>query len=435
MDIIVNKKDTLLNIAATKTTDSNSFKLKKAIILDLGGWAGHRPNYLKTAIRLFEHKNRTLYIISLNKKAVENFIKTENISNAVVLTVYFNTTQKLIFKGIRILNQVIQFFKLDIRFEPQSILQLLQIKFLQRRHRLSEVLVFFTSMSDPMPVVPMWIRTFLFPKKWSGIYVTPWYNTSRIFSRNARKKRAYGDLSMRLPSCQSIFVIHPEYTRYYRRLLGKNHFFAIPEPISLEVNEQFSLAIEIKKRAANRFTITLLGGIGKKRNLLLLLDALNLLKNRNWFLVIIGKLQKSDFSQSEINLIDVFFKKHDTQCFIKLDGYITVEQDFNALINATDLMYLHYHNHPFSSNQLLKAIALRKPVIVNQGGIVEAITRQANWSAIVPYNSKVVAKNIENLQDQFTIDENAYTNFMQNLDYKNLRTIILNQLETTNLPG
>ncbi len=406
--------------------------LKKIIIADLGVWVGHRPNYYKTIVRLFSQKNRKVFIISSNPKAIKNFTAKNNILNTIILKVEFSLIEKLIFKNILLLEKLVHFFKLDTWFKPESMLQLLQLKILQRKNNLQDIPVFFPAAIDFMAIVPMFIRSFLFPKKWSGIYVTPWYNTGAIFSKSEKIKRAYGDRSMTLASCQGIFVIHSDYTRYYRRLLGKNHFFAIPEPITLDVNEHYSLASEIKKRAGKKFTITLLGGIGKKRNLLLLLDALNLVNNKNWFLVIVGKLQKSDFSESELFLIDRFFKRYSAQCFIKLDGYVTVEQDFNALINATDLMYLHYHDHPFSSNQLLKAIALRKPVIVNQGGIVEAITKQANWASIVPNDSEAIATNIEKFQNQFTIDEDAYLKFMQALDFNNLRTTILNQLETTN---
>jgi len=96
-------------------------------------------------------------------------------------------------------------------------------------------------------------------------------------------------------------------------------------------------------------------------------------------------------------------------------------------------MYLHYHNHPFSSNQLLKSIALRKPVIVNHGGMVEAIVKEAKWSAITVPDSEQIAIDIEKIQRQFMIDEAAYAQFMQALDYKNLRNIIINQLENTKL--
>ena len=92
-------------------------------------------------------------------------------------------------------------------------------------------------------------------------------------------------------------------------------------------------------------------------------------------------------------------------------------------------MYLHYHNHPFSSNQLLKSIALRKPVIVNQGGIIASIIKETKWSAMVPKDSEMIAAQIEKIQEKFTIDEEAYTTFIEALDFKNLRTIILNQLE------
>jgi len=435
MNIIVDKKNTPLTIATDKAIDLKSIKLNKIIIADLGDWVGHRPNYLKTVIRLFAHKDRSCYIISSNQEAVEKFLKLEGISNTIVLSVSFSTVEKIIFRGIGILDQIIRPFNLDKWFEPKSILQLLQIKILQRRHKISRVSVFFTSVSDLMPIVPTRIKSLLFPEKWSGIYVTPWYNTGNIFSKTARRKRAYGNQSMRLSSCQGIFVIHPSYTTYYRRLLGKNHFYAIPEPISLEINKKFSLAEKIIKKAAGRFTITLLGGIGTKRNVLLLLDALNLLNNKNWFLVIIGKLQENGFSQGELIRMRTFFQEHSDQCFIKLDEYVTIERDFNAIIDATHLMYLHYHNHPFSSNQLLKAIALRKPVIVNKGGIVETIAKDTNWSAVVPYDSEKVAASIENIQQHFTIDENAYANFMQNLDYKNLRNTILKQLETINSPA
>lgn len=408
---------------------------KKIIVVDLGYWAGHRPNYFKTIIRLFSEEKKNIFIITSNRKAVEEFIHKENILNATILKLDYSLIEKIIFKSILILDQLVTFFKLTNWFKPESALQLLQIKALQKKNNLLDVPVFSTALIDLMAAVPMSIRPFLFPKKWSGIYVTPWYNTKAIFTKKDRWRRAYSDRSMTLPSCQGVFVIHPDYTRYYRRLLGKDHFFAIPEPISLEVNENFSLVKTIKEKSDNRFTITLLGGIGKKRNLLLLLDALTLLKNKDWFLVIIGRLQKADFSKRQLALIDYFFERYEDQCFIKLDGYITVEKDFNALIKASDLMYLHYHHHPFSSNQLLKAVALRKPVIVQRGGIVETITKQANWSAIVPYDSEAVALNIEKIQDQFTIDEVAYKNFMERLAYKNLRNTIINQLETINQPA
>lgn len=412
-----------------KKSSRNIAATTPVIVADLGGWAGHRANYLKIITRLFSEQNVEVFVVTINEEEMQTFLTDEALQNVSILKNKINNKGKIFLKLTEQLNVFVKLLKSDKWFQPESTRQLLQIKYLQEKHQLKNALVFFTSVSDVMPLIPMALRTWLFPSQWAGIFVTTWYNTGNVFSKTARIHRAYGNRSMALDSCKGIFVIHDLYTTYYRRLLHKDHFVAIPEPISLTVNRDFELAKTIKQKSNGRYIITLLGGIGKKRNFLLLLDALKQLNHSSFFLVLVGKLQKADFSTKEQNHIDDFYHEYQDQCFWKLDGYVTVEPDFNALIDISDCMYLHYHNHPFSSNQLLKAIALRKPVVVNEGGIVEAIVTKANWSKIATADSLSIKIALEALMEKFEIDEVAYQQFLNDLDYKNLSSRIWNQLK------
>jgi len=411
------------NVSVRNSPHTNT--ARPILLVDTGAWEGHRPNYYKTVLQIFCEQNIPVYALTSNTVAVTAFKETNHYTNCTVLDNSLAIWQKMVLKCLQSIetNQSKKAY-----FQLASIKPLMIVRFVQQKYRLEEALVFFSSLSDVLPKIPISLRSYFFPKQWTGIYVTPWYDTGNIFLQQDKKLRAYGDLSMGLDSCKQVFVIHPLYKKFFNRFVQKSCFQAIPEPINLKVNSNFEKAKELQKKAKGRFILTCLGSIGKKRNLITILEALKQLGFDRYFLAIIGKLQQSDYTAEEWNWIQIFLRQNKNHLFLSLDGFVTVEENFNALIAASDLIDTHYQNHPFSSNQLLKAIALGKPALVNQGGLMETIMKENEWSVIVENDAKKMAEAIESIKNNFTVSKDKHQAFLQELSYTTLQSRMLTTL-------
>lgn len=398
---------------------------RKILLIDLSMWKGHHALYFKAILKIFTRNGYFVYAASADNEALSEFIRLHNISNCEVVSVASTWWEKVIFRALKYLDAVLKIFLPQEKYACNTLSSLIRTRSIIRRTGERHLPVFFTSLDSTIPFLPAWIGRQFFPRQWSGIYVNPPYGAESFWGRDKQRQRVREDRVLTMEACKSFFVIHPVYEKYYRRLLKTDKCIAIPEPIDLTINEASPTARRILRQAKGRQVITMLGFIGRKKNILLFLDVASRLDKEKFFFAVVGKFVPQEYSSEEKRKMHTLLEELGENIFLELDRYIDAEEEFNALINASDWLYIHYLNHVYSSNQLLKAIALRKFAIVNKGFLMERIVRENAWQLIVDQDTDHIAAAIEQGRAQFRIDEVKYQRYMQYISEANLERLIL----------
>ncbi len=210
-----------------------------------------------------------------------------------------------------------------------------------------------------------------------------------------------------------MLLLDPDHEKYFNKRFSKVLSIYLPEIIEASKQEGCTLSKNILDSASKRKIISIVGSLLPKRNLLLFLKiALKLDKNRFFFLII-GSMPEHLYTKEELYRIKIYRSQLDSNSYIRTDYYIPKESEFNTFLNISDLIYLQYKDHAYSSNILAKAIGMRKPVIVSPGYLMEKTVKRYNWQAVVPEEPQQIAETIESLTSTFDIDEESYSRFLK----------------------
>ncbi len=95
----------------------------------------------------------------------------------------------------------------------------------------------------------------------------------------------------------------------------------------------------------------------------------------------VGEMSRSKFSEEELLALDTA-KATARNCYFR-DGYIVDDGDYNAYVYACDILFAAYRDFPHSSNTLTKAAVLERPLIVSDGHIMAARTREYRLGEVI----------------------------------------------------
>lgn len=216
-------------------------------------------------------------------------------------------------------------------------------------------LVYFTCLDDMLPTLaPMALFNRLLPYAWSGLLVQsalppykPGMPDVRPFLRSSR--------------CQGIGVLN-EYSIDALKTFQPD-IRRLPDFADLsEPNNAYPLLHTLQQQAQGRKIISLLGSIGTRKGISLLLSTIPLLPQEEYFFLIAGKSWLTDTQTQELKA----FERSRTNCLFSLE-HIPDEACFNALVAASDALFAAYRHFAGSSNLLTKAAAYGKPIIVSEG--------------------------------------------------------------------
>lgn len=178
------------------------------------------------------------------------------------------------------------------------------------------------------------------------------------------------------PSCKSILVLDDSFQKPYAKTVVQNlPFTVVWDLINAKTsNEMFPLKEKIIQKANGRKIIFVGGCIGGKKYLREYIDCAKLAENENkYFFVIIGQILAHTFSEEDQAVIKGAREKTPENMYI-YDKFVDSEEEFNALINISNVIYVAHKDFPFSSNILIKAAYYNKPSIgLNEGFIGRSI--------------------------------------------------------------
>ena len=216
-------------------------------------------------------------------------------------------------------------------------------------------LVYFPCLDDILPTLaPLSLFDRLLPYTWSGLLVQsalPPYKTGMPDVRPFLRSR----------HCQGIGVLN-EYSMDALKPF-QPHIDRLPDFADLsEPKESYPLLCALKEQAKGRKIISLLGSIDTRKGISLLLSAIPFLPEEEYFFFIAGKSWLTETQTQELRA----FEASRSNCLFSLER-IPDEACFNALVNASDVIFAAYRNFTGSSNLLTKAAAFGKPILVSQG--------------------------------------------------------------------
>lgn len=402
---------------------------KKILITDLSFWGGHHETYFMEILSILR-KNYIVYACCVENEKLRTNIQENNLEGCHVIDLNLTLLDKLILRLLKGIDNGLNIIP-KLNDNPMKFTSLFHLIATQRL--LSDIgeniPVFFANTDSAMPSVPPAISRFFMPSQWVGLHVLPSYHSQIAFGRKKSRVRFYAEKNFSLNSCRGILVLHPIYQRFFEKRMKDINCLYLPEIIGIDSRKKDSINLEfiekIQNRSAGKTIISILGNLTRKKNVILLLKSFLHLNWDQYFLFILGCLKKEQYTEQELNFIEKYQAKfQDKNAYIKTNYFIRNETEFDKIIQLSDIVFLHYQDHPYSSHILTRSMAQRKPVIVNKGFLMEKIVNHYNWPVATNSNPREIAKAIESINYSNQISENQYRSFIEDHSSKEIKSKI-----------
>jgi glycosyltransferase involved in cell wall biosynthesis len=405
----------------------------KILAIDIATWEGHHAIYFKKVVSTLVRKGYYVYAACENNLELRKWLTESNINNCTVLDAGLSFSEKVFLKSMMFIDRLISISSKTSLYKFSSIVSVLFARNLL--HNIgADIPVFFVDSDTSLPESPLWFTKLLLPSQWMTLAVQPSYRSAISWGKLRSRQRFSAEKAFALPSCKAVLVLHPVYKEFYERCFQTEKFFFLPEIIDVTLSENYDVPAKIEHLAAGRKIISITGALRPKRNLKLLLQAAQYLDPDRFFIAAIGQLPPELYSPSELEEIQVLSSQISRNSYLRFDYYISKDGEFDRLLSISDIVYLQYKNHSFSSNILTKAIYLKKPVIIADNFIMKEVLKRYQWLAVADENPLQVAQTIERLANDFKIDEYKHQEFLAEFSEENFQLAIFKVTDLLNFP-
>lgn len=245
------------------------------------------------------------------------------------------------------------------------------VRFIARQVRATGVrpdLVFHTWLDNCMtPGLTATLTDLLFPYQWSGLYFHPWYLREKLPYAALRRGPLSNHAALRSARCPAVAVLDEGIAPALQDQLRGKPVVVFPDIADASPPDPAYLpAQEIRRRAAGRTVVGLLGALSRRKGVLSLVEVARHAPRADWFFVFAGELLADSFSPAEQATIAAFVAQAPENCLFHFER-IPDEPQFNALVSACDILFAAYLNFLSSSNLLTKAALFEKPIVVSAG--------------------------------------------------------------------
>ena len=403
--------------------------MDKILVTDLCFWGGHHETYFMEILSILNEKY-TVYACCVENDKLQQNINQNNLERCQVIALNLTILDKIFIKLLRILDQTLAPIT-KLTSNPIQFASLFNLIATQRLISKTgeDIPVFFANTDSAMPAVPLIISRIFMPSRWIGLHILPSYKSQVTYGREKSRVRFYAEKNFSLKSCRGILVLHPTYQRFFQKRIKNINCFYLPEIVEIEKNKADSintkLIEKIKSESQGKKVISILGNLTRKKNIILLIKSFLHLDISQYFLLILGTLREEQYFQEELRIIQDYQERlRNKNTYIDTDYFIENETEFKEFIKLSDIMFLHYHNHPYSSHILTRSMALRKPVIVNKGFIMEKIVNQYNWPIATSNNPQEISNSINMVNHSIKISDHQYHSFLEDHSSKKIRNKI-----------
>ncbi|HEY9658722.1 MAG TPA: hypothetical protein V6C65_09745 [Allocoleopsis sp.] len=228
-------------------------------------------------------------------------------------------------------------------------------------------LIFFNWLDDYFSAyLPAPLLDQLFPYPWAGLCFQPRLSFGSSHTKNTNKQ-GWVDFHAALNArhCRGVGVLDEGMAMALQQQ-SCSPVVTFPDITDAsEPDRSFSVRQQLQQQAQGRTIIGLLGSLNRRKGLLTLLEIARRSQHQPWYFAFIGKLSSYGLSAAEVEHIQTLAQQPPENCFFHLQ-LIPDEPQFNALVEACDILFAAYENFPYSSNLLTKAAVFQKPVIVSE---------------------------------------------------------------------
>ena len=285
-------------------------------------------------------------------------------------------------------------------------------------------LVVFMWLDDYISkLFPGFVLDVFFRNRWGGIYFHP----TRIKFDEKNRKLNRG-LLHKVPvfySSKLTFVglFDGMMVESLQQKHGRNLFYWLPD-----VAEKFTpdltseLVRDIQKVAGARKIVSLLGSLGRRKNVLSFFDAAERYSGDDVLFLCLGQLHKADFSEAELERIYSIADKLGDKLYFH-DGHVVSDEIFDTLFYLSEIIVAVYDRFPSSSNLITKAAMHGKPVIVSREYLMgEVVARYDLGTCVESGNSSELLSAIERLLCAGPLGSGRFSAYLEEYSTKNLRS-------------
>lgn len=216
---------------------------------------------------------------------------------------------------------------------------------------------------------PISIQKKLFPYKWAGLYIHPRY--MRMYASNElyNKKSNLRDIDYFFTSkrCLGVGIFDNGIVPHLSSRIGKPATL-MPDISDISTNNKnYPVVDDIKKAAKGR---TIIGSIGMSyySGVIDLIKLVNTSAKEKYFFVFVGQFDEGCYAyipNEEDRILLRNFRNTTGDNFIWKEDYLENEQEYNAVFNTLDIIFMMYPEHYTSSNRLTKAAFFKKLVLAS----------------------------------------------------------------------
>jgi glycosyltransferase involved in cell wall biosynthesis len=170
----------------------------------------------------------------------------------------------------------------------------------------------------------------------------------------------------------------------YRQILSQKYFTYLPDITNVDLpDHSFPLAETVLQRAGGRRIVFLGGSIGGQKNIENWCRLIAMADPRRWFFIQIGEIHTNTLSAQDVSAYQQL-AAHLPDNVLLHEAYLPDEREFNALTDRSDVIFAVYRNFRISSNMLVKAAYLEKPILVSDKHLLGERVRRYGIGLGVP---------------------------------------------------
>jgi len=220
---------------------------------------------------------------------------------------------------------------------------------------------------------------YIFPYRWSGLYMKPQNIILKPSYSLIRKHFLNPNHILQSKYCSAMGIFMEPCASMLSEQI-KKPVFIFPDMVDKsEPNINSNIIKEILKEANGRKIVSLIGSLDKRKGILNLIQVAKIVPVDKLFFVFAGECSKSSFTDDEVMTIQNFKLPN---VYVHLQR-IPDECIFNGIISISDLVYAAYIDFKFSSNLIGKAALFRKPIIVTDNTYMSYIVKKYNLGRCV----------------------------------------------------
>jgi len=263
------------------------------------------------------------------------------------------------------------------------------------------------------------LSDWLMPCPWSAFT----YDSSSVRGKAVDLKRQFNFLNTK--QCKAFGVTDEKMVEPMQKAFPKVCIEFLPDATPEDVFTS-PLVNQISEFSKGRKIVGLLGMLHKRKGLL---DALKLAEKRpDLFFVFAGAYDLNKMSGEEKAFVQSFFNDPPENCFVH-SKRIEDEAEFNALVQAVDIVFAVYPNFTNSSGLLTKAGIFGKPVLAAEGNTCMADRIQKYGLGLVAPSGGIEAQAnaVDRLLSTELQDSETFRNdFSETALQAALNTLVLN---------